>query len=1372
MLASSFMDPMLGLDIHWEMVPMPAPVPTPIPNPFTGIVFDPIGLAAGLALSNLIGAVMGASFKGPVLYWGFPATNTGTEGKHVPGHILIPPGTAWAPVPRTPKPVIRPNETPKPPKPITPDDDAIVVFGSKTVTVLGSNAVRMGDIALSCSEPVRLPSSVVLAVPKGRPIMVGGPMSLDIMAAVLASLRTRFIGDSLQALLSRLSPGRFRSFLQWAACKLTGHPVDVASGKMMTRALEVELPGPMPLKIERFYSSAFASRRSPLGCGWSISLDQAVWEERGQVVLLDGEGREVVFDSFGFPNHRVPVGEGVYHPLDRLTLKRRSHTEWTVTSDDGVRRDFGPVAGQNGGRARIKQIVSRCDQQRIVFEYIRGVLAAVVDSAGRRITLDYDEHGQIVSLNLPTSNGAGSYIHRKYAYGTEGDLLRVTDPEGHAWSYEYQTHLLVRETNRNGLNFYFEYDGLGADAWCIRTWGDGGIYDHLINYDKRNHVTYVTNSLGHTTQYHMNIAGLVTKVIDPLGGTTLYEYDNALRNISIVDPLGNKTESTFDERGNRILFSAPDKAVVQVDFSRENNPTRFVDPAGGVWIQEWDECGLLERQIEPTGAVRLYEYTDFGQLTRATDPRGYPTTIEYDTHGNLFRFTDALNRSKKFSYDELGNLLSMTNALALTYLYRYDLKGRVVEAISPGGATIECQYDAEDNLTLYKDENGGVTTLAYCGIADLKRVTRPDGSQVEFHYNTEQQVIGLTNERGQSYSVLRDPVNRITEEIDYWSQHWRYTYNPGGHVQTVTDPLDRIIELKTDPVGRILERTSQEDKEIFVYDALGRISKCFNSATTVERSFDPLGRVVEERQGSTFKINYVYDLSGNRVERVARLDDSRRQIEHRVRYGYNADDEVVEVQIDNRPPVNITRDLLGRIVSETFTESVRREFAYLPDGFKSKQEAYLGATQLFEISYYYDRSGNLVERRDSAFGLDRFSYDLLDRITEHLDPRNRLRRFLTDPIGHLIRTITTDDGETVSANDAWRRAGDVNGSHYVFDRAGQLVEKTNPTRRIVFHWNSYGRLTQSITNGIDTIYHYDPLGRRICKSTSGRNTYFYWDGHLICLERKIRTAGVTNEKPIPPPEPFAKTVDLERYSGTDPPQLTRVYVHYPSSFEPLLLLQQIERETPLLYHYHNDPNGCPTRLTNESGEVVWEAHYTLWGAIDYRTTTAIENPLRLQGQYADEETGLRYNRYRYFDPELGGFISQDPLGIAPDEDLYSFGPNSYGWVDPLGLAPGDPSGVYTIIFSDGTKYHGKGLPSRMAESVRRELAAAVAIDPNITVVSATPTAAVNSREAFKEEARRIAADGGVEKDVLRNRINSPGKKYLDEDAKAAKKTCP
>jgi RHS repeat-associated protein len=63
----------------------------------------------------------------------------------------------------------------------------------------------------------------------------------------------------------------------------------------------------------------------------------------------------------------------------------------------------------------------------------------------------------------------------------------------------------------------------------------------------------------------------------------------------------------------------------------------------------------------------------------------------------------------------------------------------------------------------------------------------------------------------------------------------------------------------------------------------------------------------------------------------------------------------------------------------------------------------------------------------------------------------------------------------------------------------------------------------------------------------------------------------------------------------------------------------------------------------------------------------VVNPIRFQGQYHDHETGLHYNRYRYYDPGVGRFISKDPIGYAGGLNLYAYAPNPIGWVDPLGL---------------------------------------------------------------------------------------------------------
>ena len=103
----------------------------------------------------------------------------------------------------------------------------------------------------------------------------------------------------------------------------------------------------------------------------------------------------------------------------------------------------------------------------------------------------------------------------------------------------------------------------------------------------------------------------------------------------------------------------------------------------------------------------------------------------------------------------------------------------------------------------------------------------------------------------------------------------------------------------------------------------------------------------------------------------------------------------------------------------------------------------------------------------------------------------------------------------------------------------------------------------------------------------------------------------------------------------------REWVFYPHTFEPLALVQLRARhqirtsEESDLYYYHNDPNGCPTRLLDTAGEIVWAAQYGGWGSLEQLHLNRVDNPIRLQGQYQDWETGLHYNRYRYYDATVG-----------------------------------------------------------------------------------------------------------------------------------------
>jgi len=280
--------------------------------------------------------------------------------------------------------------------------------------------------------------------------------------------------------------------------------------------------------------------------------------------------------------------------------------------------------------------------------------------------------------------------------------------------------------------------------------------------------------------------------------------------------------------------------------------------------------------------------------------------------------------------------------------------------------------------------------------------------------------------------------------------------------------------------------------------------------------------------------------------------------------------------------------------------------------------------------------------------MDQFNYDPIGRITGQADPERKYKSYLYDPAGDLLKT------RVQSENEDWSRAGEYEGISYRFDRVGNLVERAGKLDKTEFVWDAYGRLIESVTNGKKTSYQYDPLGRRISKETEGVVTRFYWDGDALLGELRF-----------------------ERKDGTDAdaePACTRwrEWIYYAGSFEPLAMVEQAsldkdKAQPERIYYYANDPNGCPTRLLDETGKVVWAALYDAWGKVKKLPANEVDQPLRLQGQYYDAETGLCYNRFRYYCAAIGSFVSQDPLGLVPGENVYSFGPNVHKWIDPLGL---------------------------------------------------------------------------------------------------------
>ena len=112
------------------------------------------------------------------------------------------------------------------------------------------------------------------------------------------------------------------------------------------------------------------------------------------------------------------------------------------------------------------------------------------------------------------------------------------------------------------------------------------------------------------------------------------------------------------------------------------------------------------------------------------------------------------------------------------------------------------------------------------------------------------------------------------------------------------------------------------------------------------------------------------------------------------------------------------------------------------------------------------------------------------------------------------------------------------------------------------------------------------------------------------------------------------------------------------------------------YYFHCDPIGIPREMTDKDGNLLWFGNYTGWGRLKEETkvTDSAYQPFRLQNQYADRETGLHYNFFRYYEPDAGRFVNQDPIRLLGGDNLYIFAENIQTWIDPLGQSKKIPGG--------------------------------------------------------------------------------------------------
>ncbi|MEZ1324779.1 RHS repeat-associated core domain-containing protein, partial [Pseudomonas fluorescens] len=250
--------------------------------------------------------------------------------------------------------------------------------------------------------------------------------------------------------------------------------------------------------------------------------------------------------------------------------------------------------------------------------------------------------------------------------------------------------------------------------------------------------------------------------------------------------------------------------------------------------------------------------------------------------------------------------------------------------------------------------------------------------------------------------------------------------------------------------------------------------------------------------------------------------------------------------------------------------------------------------------------------------------------------------FAHDPAGNLL--MQDRPGPSQIKGNCLLMQGD---RHYDYDAFGNLIrERRGRAQTLVteYRYDSQHRLIGlTRPDGQTASYKYDAFGRRISKTVGDATTEFFWQGdHLV-----------------------AESSESEY----------RSYVYEPGTFRPLALLDGKGPKKACPFYYQLDHLGTPQELTDYSGHIVWSAQYDAYGKVAALTLAGddyLNQPLRFQGQYFDEESGLHYNRHRYYDPRLGRYLTPDPIKLAGGLNQYQYVPNPTGWVDPLGLSSNCP----------------------------------------------------------------------------------------------------
>jgi RHS repeat-associated protein len=736
--------------------------------------------------------------------------------------------------------------------------------------------------------------------------------------------------------------------------------------------------------------------------------------------------------------------------------------------------------------------------------------------------------------------------------------------------------------------------------------------------DAFGNVLTTTDDLGNTTTYTYDSNNDLASSSQPLNSamtaTTSYTYNSFGEVLTMTDPLGNVTTNTYDSHGNLLSVTTPQPngntaaSVTQFQYTPNGELTQITDPNGNVTKLTYTSAGLIASITDAQNNITTYQYDSKGDRTAIIDPLNgpnYPTTFTYDAMSRLLSITYPDGSTAGFTYDIRGRRISATDQDGNTTQYSYDNADRLTAVAEANGNTTQYSYDTEDNLLSITDANGNTTQFAYNARGWVTQTTFPSTLTESYNYDLVGNLLSKTDRKGNTIQYVYDALYRLTQKVYPDQTSVEYAYDLAGKVLQVSDP--------TGSYG-------------FAYDNMGRLI-----GTSTQYAFLP---------GLSYTNGYTYDAASNRKSLTA-PDGSI------TTYGYDTLNRLNGLANSWAGSFGFSYDVLSRRTQLTRPNGVDTSYSYDALSHLLSVLHQAGSTTLDGEIYTYDAAGNRLSKNDlEADVVSNYTYDNIYQLLQvaqqnescspgphglrcRLDPGfTTTEAYTYDTVGNRLSSLSAASYNYNSSNELVSTSF----GSYSYDANGNTLSDASGRS---FTWDFENRLIQAVvpgTNGGTTTFKYDPFGRRIYKQSPSFTGSFLYDGSNL-----IETLNASGSEVAS----YANGGDLDQ--------------------------PYAELRSGTVSYYEQDAANSVTSLSNSTGALADTYTYDSYGNVTNSTGT-LRNPFQYTGRELDSETGLNYNRARYYNSATGRFISEDPLSFGGGPNSYAYvGNNPTNFIDPIGL---------------------------------------------------------------------------------------------------------